>query len=131
MSCVRDACRFDGIEIISGQSVAQTSDDLSAEAFKLKEADADAVAYLGFGLPAVHLNTAFTALDWNPLRVMNTSFMTAAALPQGIQALRGWIGIDQYDEENLVGQRMRSEEHTSELQSLMRISYAVFRLKKK
>src|SRR3546814_3469785 len=29
------------------------------------------------------------------------------------------------------GQRIRSEEHTSELQSLMRISYAVFRLKKK
>src|SRR3546814_4349899 len=32
----------------------------------------------------------------------------------------------------LVGDRdMRSEEHTSELQSLMRISYAVFCLKKK
>src|SRR3546814_2679644 len=31
---------------------------------------------------------------------------------------------------NLV-QRLRSEEHTSELQSLMRISYAVFCLKKK
>src|SRR3546814_5710914 len=30
-----------------------------------------------------------------------------------------------------VGQRLRSEEHTSELQSLMRISYAVFCLKKK
>src|SRR3546814_4933996 len=29
------------------------------------------------------------------------------------------------------GQRLRSEEHTSELQSLMRISYAVFYLKKK
>src|SRR3546814_8305674 len=29
------------------------------------------------------------------------------------------------------GKRMRSEEHTSELQSLMRISYAVFCLKKK
>src|SRR3546814_3189070 len=29
------------------------------------------------------------------------------------------------------GQRPRSEEHTSELQSLMRISYAVFCLKKK
>src|SRR3546814_10788153 len=29
------------------------------------------------------------------------------------------------------GQRRRSEEHTSELQSLMRISYAVFCLKKK
>src|SRR3546814_1425161 len=30
-----------------------------------------------------------------------------------------------------VGERLRSEEHTSELQSLMRISYAVFCLKKK
>src|SRR3546814_10584796 len=29
-----------------------------------------------------------------------------------------------------LGEIMRSEEHTSELQSLMRISYAVFRLKK-
>src|SRR3546814_937127 len=31
----------------------------------------------------------------------------------------------------LAAQRFRSEEHTSELQSLMRISYAVFCLKKK
>src|SRR3546814_2955638 len=31
---------------------------------------------------------------------------------------------------NLVGGFLRSEEHTSELQSLMRISYAVFCLKK-
>src|SRR3546814_3057324 len=30
-----------------------------------------------------------------------------------------------------LGQRAKSEEHTSELQSLMRISYAVFCLKKK
>src|SRR3546814_10741399 len=32
---------------------------------------------------------------------------------------------------NLLTFRLRSEEHTSELQSLMRISYAVFCLKKK
>src|SRR3546814_2942904 len=36
-------------------------------------------------------------------------------------------GIDGYARETVV----RSEEHTSELQSLMRISYAVFCLKKK
>src|SRR3546814_6507119 len=34
-------------------------------------------------------------------------------------------------EENEGGYRVRSEEHTSELQSLMRISYAVFCLKNK
>src|SRR3546814_2757345 len=32
---------------------------------------------------------------------------------------------------DIIEERMRSEEHTSELQSLMRISYAVFCLKKK
>src|SRR3546814_4394245 len=36
-----------------------------------------------------------------------------------------WSKLDGAD------QRLRSEEHTSELQSLMRISYAVFCLKKK
>src|SRR3546814_3100862 len=34
-------------------------------------------------------------------------------------------------ERNPITRSMRSEEHTSELQSLMRISYAVFCLKKK
>src|SRR3546814_7723351 len=32
---------------------------------------------------------------------------------------------------HVTGNKLRSEEHTSELQSLMRISYAVFCLKKK
>src|SRR3546814_10256975 len=42
------------------------------------------------------------------------------------------IGTDeQYAELKRVAPLMRSEEHTSELQSLMRISYAVFCLKKK
>src|SRR3546814_7519536 len=35
------------------------------------------------------------------------------------------------DSAMVAGRRVRSEEHTSELQSLMRISYAVFCLKKK
>src|SRR3546814_7278710 len=36
-----------------------------------------------------------------------------------------------YDAIAVMARRLRSEEHTSELQSLMRISYAVFCLKKK
>src|SRR3546814_10650948 len=50
----------------------------------------------------------------------------------------GALGVlartDAYAEKNCVGmglRRHRSEEHTSELQSLMRISYAVFCLNKK
>src|SRR3546814_1591364 len=45
---------------------------------------------------------------------------------------RGTIRLKQRPETLAVSQPfMRSEEHTSELQSLMRISYAVFCLKKK
>src|SRR3546814_4375331 len=40
-----------------------------------------------------------------------------------------WLVANQQAERSKVG--IRSEEHTSELQSLMRISYAVFCLKKK
>src|SRR3546814_13344699 len=39
--------------------------------------------------------------------------------------------VEHREQRVAVGQRHRSEEHTSELQSLMRISYAVFCLKKK
>src|SRR3546814_9220710 len=39
--------------------------------------------------------------------------------------------IDAYAEQPKLASYLRSEEHTSELQSLMRISYAVFCLKKK
>src|SRR3546814_10611198 len=45
----------------------------------------------------------------------------------------GGVAVEAMDqfERGVGAQRARSEEHTSELQSLMRISYAVFCLKKK
>src|SRR3546814_5566614 len=61
-----------------------------------------------------------------------------APLPERLQRL---VGVDQRNAERVGELRLRhgdfkrvfprSEEHTSELQSLMRISYAVFCLKKK
>src|SRR3546814_1342499 len=53
-----------------------------------------------------------------------------------VNELNYYAGLERSDAELLavIGdrfQKLRSEEHTSELQSLMRISYAVFCLKKK
>src|SRR3546814_4160787 len=47
----------------------------------------------------------------------------------GVAPTCGWRGVGGVAP--TYGDAMRSEEHTSELQSLMRISYAVFCLKKK
>src|SRR3546814_3939976 len=60
-----------------------------------------------------HLAHGEIWLDHQPLHEM-----------QAFQAARVGVGLVPED-------RRRSEEHTSELQSLMRISYAVFCLKKK
>ncbi|TPG36632.1 ABC transporter substrate-binding protein [Mycolicibacterium hodleri] len=105
---MREACEFDGIEVIAEFGIQQTETDLLAVATRLKAAGADAVIYCGFGISATYLNTAFEALGWDPLRVMTTSFMTAQFIPRGMASIRGWIGCDQYDEENLVGQAVLS-----------------------
>src|SRR3546814_7704180 len=52
--------------------------------------------------------------------------------PQTLLVLTIGTGVYEFTLDREIGSwRMRSEEHTSELQSLMRISYAVFCLKKK
>src|SRR3546814_2913053 len=56
----------------------------------------------------------------------------AASGGQGFFAFLSWDGTGELKVAYAFGLRgSRSEEHTSELQSLMRISYAVFCLKKK
>src|SRR3546814_9522135 len=73
-------------------------------------------------------------------RLIRASYalQSAASLTVGDPCCPGWwstVRVDLADVGAGVGDRLlldiRSEEHTSELQSLMRISYAVFCLKKK
>src|SRR3546814_9613976 len=60
----------------------------------------------------------------------DTSDRLEAAMSRRLDKIGRQIGT--LDEDLAVlGETLRSEEHTSELQSLMRISYAVFCLKKK
>src|SRR3546814_5283721 len=73
------------------------------------EADADVIG---------HINGGHTALPLTQIRCLCESCTRAVEIVHNGNELAGLYA-------------MRSEEHTSELQSLMRISYAVFCLKKK
>src|SRR3546814_9661089 len=77
----------------------------------------------------LHLKNATLPADANA-RLAQLIAMTAALPTQSVRS-ETQIAFQQFSTPAPIGFLARSEEHTSELQSLMRISYAVFCLKKK
>lgn len=103
-----DACRREGLEIVHSEGVGQVDRDMSVTVANLMARKPDAVAYFGFGLPGIEMNAAFTAAGWNPPRYMCTAFILCYCIPGWMRDLRGWIGVDQYDEANPVTQAMQA-----------------------
>ncbi len=71
---------------------------------ELHDAKPDAIVHCGFGFGVVRITPALTELGWDPPRYMGTAFQNAWVNPTMWNAILGWTGIDQYDEENQVGQ---------------------------
>src|SRR3546814_8110170 len=64
-------------------------------------------------------------------RSLASGISSPAVFPRADRTGNSYLHVGRCRAINAPGDRRRSEEHTSELQSLMRISYAVFCLKKK
>src|SRR3546814_2782438 len=73
----------------------------------------------------------YTTLFRSYHRRQETQFQGRCAVPVELGRPNWGLGGAQRPQRDFRGTETRSEEHTSELQSLMRISYAVFCLKKK
>src|SRR3546814_9441316 len=82
---------------------------------------------------AAHLLEALKASNGNKALAARFLKCSRTTLYRRLEKLRsdGTAGVSEVASKALSKQLGRSEEHTSELQSLMRISYAVFCLKKK
>jgi hypothetical protein len=89
-----------GLEIRGLESITQTPVDLEARLANLRDAGADALAYMGFGFPTSLMRPMFERLDWDPPRIMTTAFQFCYANPAWMKALVGWVGIDQVCEGN-------------------------------
>src|SRR3546814_6269848 len=85
--------------------------------------DPEVMATLG---PPLDLDAAAARIGWMREHEAEHGHCFWALERREDARLIGWCGVIRGDMEPV-----RSEEHTSELQSLMRISYAVFCLKKK
>ena len=101
---LRSACRRKGIRIVAEASIAQTAQDINAAVQTLHEAKAEAIVHLGFGFGIVFINPALEAIGWDPPRFTTTAWQNAWVNPIMWNAFMGWIGVDQYDEANQIGQ---------------------------
>ncbi|MDQ2648450.1 MAG: ABC transporter substrate-binding protein [Actinomycetota bacterium] len=100
----RRAARNKGLRIVAEELIPQTAKDVTEQVQKLHDAGVGAVVHCGFGFGVVLVGFAMQALDWDPPRFMGTSFQNAWLNEIVWNAMLGWVGIDQYDPENQVGQ---------------------------
>ncbi len=101
----RKACQRRDIRIVAEASIAQTAQDVGDAVRTLYEAKATAIVHAGFGFGIVFVNPALAQLGWDPPRFAGTAFENAWINPVMWNAFMGWTGVDQYDEQNKVGQQ--------------------------
>ncbi|ORV98298.1 ABC transporter substrate-binding protein [Mycobacterium kyorinense] len=107
----RKASQRKGIRIVAEAAIAQTAQDVSEAVRTVHDAKPSALVHCGFGFGIVFINPALEALDWNPPRFTSTAFQNAWLNPIMWNGFMGWIGVDQYDEGNTVGQKFLDDYH--------------------
>jgi ABC-type branched-subunit amino acid transport system substrate-binding protein len=105
----RAACKHKNIRIAAEAPIAQTAQDVTEAVRTLYEAKVPAIVHCGFGFGILFVNPALEALGWDPPRFTSTAFQNAWLNPIMWNAFTGWIGVDQYDEGNRVGQKFLDE----------------------
>ena len=105
----RDVCARYGLRIVSEQLIPQTAQDITEQVTRLHAERPDAIVHCGFGFGMAMTNTILASLDWDPPRYMSTAFENAWINELLWKAMTGWIGCDQYDEENKLGQQLLDE----------------------
>jgi branched-chain amino acid transport system substrate-binding protein len=101
----RTAAAGRGMRILAEEWIPQTAQDISGHVRTLQEAKVSAFVHCGFGFGLLNVNRVLAELNWDPPRFLGTAFQNAWIHQVMWDAILGWTGLDQYDEENPVGQR--------------------------
>ncbi|HET6954388.1 MAG TPA: ABC transporter substrate-binding protein [Acidimicrobiales bacterium] len=111
---LRKACAALDIRIVAEEWIPQVARDVTPQVRRAYEAKATALMHCGFGFGLVFINPALEALGWDPPRYMGTAWQNGFLTDVMWKACLGWVGLDQFDEGNQVGQRFldRYEQRT-------------------
>jgi ABC-type branched-subunit amino acid transport system substrate-binding protein len=93
-----------GLAVVTTVAIPQVEADKAKTVEVLRAAEPDALVHVGFGHGLWGFSDALLAADWDPPRYTTTAFEMAHINADWMRHLRGWIGLDSYDERNEVGQ---------------------------
>ncbi|OBA86642.1 hypothetical protein A5662_26905 [Mycobacteriaceae bacterium 1482268.1] len=93
-----------GLRVVTAVAIPQVEADKAAAVAELRAAGPDALVHVGFGHGLWGFSDALQAAGWDPPRYTTTAFEMAHINAEWMRHLRSWIGLDSYDERNLVGQ---------------------------
>ncbi|BBX03776.1 hypothetical protein BST36_03065 [Mycolicibacterium moriokaense] len=93
-----------GLKVVTTVAIPQVEADKAEAVRQLRAAEPDALVHVGFGHGLWGFSDALLAADWDPPRYTTTAFEMAHINTDWMWQLRGWIGLDSYDERNEVGQ---------------------------
>lgn len=93
-----------GLKVVATAAIPQVEADKAAVVAELRAAGPDALVHVGFGHGLWGFSDALERAGWDPPRYTTTAFEMAHINAEWMRHLRGWIGLDSYDERNRVGQ---------------------------
>lgn len=93
-----------GLKVVTTIAIPQVEADKADAVVALRQADPDALVHVGFGHGLWGFSDALLSAGWDPPRYTTTAFEMAHISGEWMHHIRGWIGLDSYDERNPVGQ---------------------------
>ncbi|OBF92147.1 hypothetical protein A5791_14245 [Mycobacterium sp. 852002-51163_SCH5372311] len=93
-----------GLKVVATVEIPQVEADKSNAVTALRASEPDAVVHVGFGHGLWGFTDALLAAGWDPPRYTTTAFEMAHISAEWRRHLSGWVGLDSYDERNIVGQ---------------------------
>lgn len=88
-----------GLDLVKEVALGPNPRDLAGHLASMRDQDAQAIVYMGYGYSTFHFARAFRELDWDPPRFMGTAFMFYSNSNAWAEGLEGWHGVDQLGED--------------------------------
>jgi branched-chain amino acid transport system substrate-binding protein len=123
-----EACESAGIDIVANAPIAPLVEDLSGPVARLRDAEPEALAYLGLGVGARALALGLAEHDWSVPVVANSALMFGYAQRDWRAGWEGWVYLDSVSDHNVARQALKARSARSAAGPIGVAAYDIGRL---